>query len=186
MRPGQRCGSRGRCVLRRLHLPNCKTLRGGSWEGAYTETVRGTDCNFPQEWHGLTDCRGKQEATKVAWVYVSFGQWFKLFRVTCTQLKYRVALNVTILIFAIFVFFFVFMICREKFPPRKKFSQKIIPAKSCSAKVFSTCEIKDTNILLLPFTLKTSLPFTTKQRNEKQNVKKWKKLTRNDRLKVLH
>ena len=124
MRPGQRCGSRGRCVLRRLHLPNCKTLRGGSWEGAYTETVRGTDCNFPQEWHGLTDCRGKQEATKVAWVYVSFGQWFKVFRVTCTQLKYRVALNVTILIFAIFVFCFCFHDLQRKVPaPKKVFAE---------------------------------------------------------------
>lgn len=62
MRPGQGCGSRWRGVLRRLHLPNSKTLRAGSWEGAYTKTFRGTDCNIPQEWHGLTDCRGKQDA----------------------------------------------------------------------------------------------------------------------------
>jgi len=47
LRPGQGRSSGGSGVLRGLHLSNGKTLHAGSWKGAYTETVRGTDCNIP-------------------------------------------------------------------------------------------------------------------------------------------
>ena len=75
LRPGQERGSRGRGVLRGLHLPNGKTLHAGSWKGAYTKTIRETDCNIPREWLGLTDCWGNQEAMKTTCIHVNLGQW---------------------------------------------------------------------------------------------------------------
>ena len=76
VRPGQRRGSRRRCVLCRIHLSNSKTLPTRSWKRTHTETVRETDRDISQKWFGFTGSWGKlKPATQGNYIRRSLRIW---------------------------------------------------------------------------------------------------------------
>ena len=59
MWPCQECSQGGRGVLCWIYLPNSNPVHAWSWKEPHTRTNWGANSDIPQEWHGFTDCWGK-------------------------------------------------------------------------------------------------------------------------------
>ena len=55
----QECSQGGRGVLCWIYLPNGNPVHAWSWKEPHTRTNWGANSDIPQEWHGFTDCWGK-------------------------------------------------------------------------------------------------------------------------------